>query len=116
MRRSALRQAAVVAAVALLAGCSGRPATGTVAGTVTLDGQPLKAGTIKFVPEDPKIDPVLVDVVDGNYTAEVPVGTVKIEVSSPKVLSKRKMYNTPDSPVIEEKGEPCPTATTPGRS
>src|SRR5262245_53617090 len=38
----------VVAACALVAGCSGRPTLAKVKGTVTLDGKPLPFGTVTF--------------------------------------------------------------------
>ena len=38
--------------ITAIAGCSSKPAGGTVKGTVTLDGQPLAAGQILFVAAD----------------------------------------------------------------
>jgi hypothetical protein len=49
-----LRMVAVAGLISLasLAGCSKGPALATVTGTVTYKGQPLKEGTITFIPAD----------------------------------------------------------------
>ncbi len=89
-------------ALALSAGCSGGAAVGTVSGQVSLDGQPMQKGQIKFVPADGKSAGVGVDVVDGKYTARVPAGEVKVEITADRVTGKQKMYDTPDSPTVDK--------------
>lgn len=89
-------------ALGLSAGCSGGEAVGTVTGQVTLDGQPMKKGLIRFVPADGKSSGVGADVVDGKYTAQVPVGEVKVEITADRVVGKQKMYDTPDSPTVDK--------------
>jgi hypothetical protein len=91
----------VAAALALAAGCSDS-GTATLDGTVTLDGQPLKEGTVRFVPTDPsKGGTASAAVRDGKFTAEVPLGELRIEFSAPKVVGKHKAYDTPDSPEVD---------------
>ena len=88
--------------LALAAGCGSSDAA-TVEGTVTLDGQPLKEGTISFEPVDPTTGGTGGGVIkDGKFTAtNVPVGEMKVRISAPKVVGKRKAYNTPDSPTVD---------------
>jgi len=84
-------------------GCSSEDAAkGTVTGEVTLDGQPLKTGLIRFVPADGKTPTADATITDGKFTAVVPLGEKKVEISSPKVVGKIKMYDTPDSPVVDQ--------------
>jgi hypothetical protein len=91
------------------AGCKGSEATtGTVTGEVTLDGQPLKTGLIRFVPADGKTPTADATITDGKFTAVVPLGEKKVEISAPKVVGKTKMYDTPDSPVVDEVADIIP--------
>jgi hypothetical protein len=104
-----VRRSGFVGLVVLLAGAGcGDSSVGTVTGTVTLDGQPLQQGTVRFVPADGKSQPAGAEVKDGKFTASVPVGVMQVEFSAAKVVGKRKMYDTPDSPVVEETAEILP--------
>jgi hypothetical protein len=90
------------AAVALLAGlavagCADRT-TAEVSGTITFDGQPVEAGGIAFVPVDGKSPTAGGHIKDGQYKVRVPVGTAKIVINGTKVIGKKKLYDTPDSP------------------
>jgi hypothetical protein len=92
----------VVCAVLLAAsGCSSDPGKGTVSGTVTLDGQPLASGLIRFVPVDGQTPTAEATITDGEFSAEVPIGEKRISISAPKVVGKRPAYQTPNSPMIE---------------
>src|SRR6185295_9016630 len=86
--------AALVVAVccAAVAGCSKKSTLGTVTGTVTLDGEPLKSGAIHFVPADGRTAAADATITDGKYTVELPPGEKRVTISSPKVVGKRKMY------------------------
>jgi hypothetical protein len=93
--------AALAAAAVLAAGCGGG-STGAVSGEVTLDGQPLKDGFIRFVPADGKAAAVDGPIADGKFrVAAVPVGEVKVEVTAQKVVGKHKVYDAPDSPTVD---------------
>ena len=92
---------AVCLAPVVVAGCGGGT-TGTVTGDVTLDGQPMKKGAIQFVPADGKSAEVGVDIVDGKFTAVVPFGDMQVKITSDKVTGSRKMYDTPDSPTVDD--------------
>jgi hypothetical protein len=90
------------------AGCSDAPPRGTVNGTVTLDGNPLKEGYVRFVPADGKSQPASANVVNGKFSAAVPLGEMRVEFSAPKVVGRHKAYDTPDSPVVEDVDELLP--------
>src|SRR5437763_12670766 len=92
----------------LAGGCSSEPAKASVTGEVTLDGQPLKQGLIRFVPADGKGPTADAPVADGRFSAQVPAGEKRVEISAPKVVGRTKMFDTPDSKVVEETGELLP--------
>jgi hypothetical protein len=88
----------VLVALSFAIGCSKRT-TGTVSGTVTIDGVPAKAGAISFFPRNGKASTAGGEIKDGQYSAEVAPGVAKVEIRVPKVVGQKKLYNTPDSPV-----------------
>lgn len=92
----------------LFAGCSRDSKHGTVTGTVTLDGQPLTQGLIRFVPADGRTASADTAIENGSYSAQVPVGDKQIWISASKVVGKRKMYDTPDSPTVDVTQELLP--------
>jgi hypothetical protein len=69
----------------LAAGCENAPTTGTVSGLVKVDGAvPAEGSSINFVPSD-GVSPTAGDLIeDGRYSAEVPVGTAKVEIRVPR--------------------------------
>jgi hypothetical protein len=69
-----------------------------VHGTVRLDGQPVEQGAINFIPVDGKTPTAGAVIEDGEYFSRVPVGLMKVTLSVPKVVGKKKIYATPDSP------------------
>jgi hypothetical protein len=40
-------------------------------------------------------------ITDGKFSANVPPGEKKISISAPKVTGQRRVYETPDSPMID---------------
>jgi hypothetical protein len=91
----------LIVCCALLGGCTKKSDRGTVTGTVTLDGEPLKSGAIHFVPADGRTAAADATITDGKYTVELPPGEKRVTISSPKVVGKRKMYETADSPTVD---------------
>ena len=71
----------------------------TVSGTVTIDGQPVKAGSIAFFAVDEKSPTTGATIADGQYAAAVPLGLAKVQIRVAKVVGQKKLYNTPDSPM-----------------
>jgi hypothetical protein len=84
-----------------LLGCSSKPGLATVSGTVTLDAQPLKSGIIRFVPEDGLTPTADTTISSGKFTAKVPPGAKRVEITAPKVVGTKKLYETPDSPTVD---------------
>ena len=102
-----MRRLLLVSVLAAVAGCS--IDDGTVTGTVTLNGQPLKEGTVRFLPVDGKGPTASAEIKDGKFTAAVPPGRKRVEFSAPKIVGKpQKMYDTPDSPVVDQVDELIP--------
>jgi hypothetical protein len=75
---------------------------------VTLDGEPLKSGVIRFVPADGQTATADSMITDGKYSASVPPGEKQISISSPKVTGQRRVYETPDSPTVDTVQELVP--------
>lgn len=104
-----MRLLVLAAALTTAAGCGeSGPPTGKVSGAVTLDGKPLDTGRMRFVSKDGKSPPVETAVTAGRYAAEVPVGEVRVEINSEKVVGQRRMYETPDSPMVDVGKEQLP--------
>ena len=66
-------------------GCSSDSGKGTVSGTVTLDGQPLQSGLIRFVPVDGRTPTAEATITDGDLCV-VPVGEKQVSISCAKVV------------------------------
>jgi hypothetical protein len=95
--------------VGVLAGCSHDDGKhGTVSGMVTLDGQPLPSGSIHFAPTDGHTSPSEGAISDGKYSVLASLGESRVSISAPRVVGKRKMYDTPDSPMVDNVAETLP--------
>src|SRR5262245_52027456 len=91
------------------AGCGRGPAVGTVTGEVTYDGQPVKDGHVTFTPVDGKGQTGGAPILDGKFKADqVPALKMKVELHGNKVIGKRKAYDTPESPVMDDVVELLP--------
>jgi len=93
---------------AAMAGCGEKSNRGTVSGNVTLDGQPIASGTIRFVPSDGGTATSEAMIADGKYSVSVPAGEKRVSISSSKVVGKRKAYDTPESPTMDIVQEAVP--------
>jgi hypothetical protein len=87
--------------VITVVGCTQETSHGIVNGTVTLDGATLAEGLIRFDPQDGQTATADAPIKDGAFSARVPVGPKRISISAPKVVGKRKMYETADSPTVD---------------
>jgi hypothetical protein len=104
MIRSALYPSLVPLMVVIAfaaAGCSADSSHGTVSGTVSLDGEPLASGLIRFVPTDGQTATADTTIQNGQFSVKVPIGEKQVSITAPKVVGKRKMYETPDSPTVD---------------
>ena len=90
MLRSAFQRIAFVGLVAVFAvGCSkGRP-TGDVHGTVTVNGQPVSEGAVRFIPVNGDTPATGGTIRDGKFQVQVPVAKQRVEISS-NVVDKEK--------------------------
>lgn len=102
------RGCAALLVFGLLVGCSSDGGKGTVEGTVTLNGQPLEKGLIRFVPVDGNSQPADGTITGGKFTVIAPKGEFRVEITSPKVVGQTKMYDTPDSPTVDKIEEAIP--------
>jgi hypothetical protein len=66
----------------LVSGCSRGPATGDVQGRVTLNGQPLQEGAVRFIPVDGDTPTTGGIIRDGSFKVEVPVSRQRVEISA----------------------------------
>jgi major membrane immunogen (membrane-anchored lipoprotein) len=92
----------------LLIGCGKGDDTVEVSGTVNYEGKPLEKGSIQFSPVDGKTATSGGDIIDGKYSFKSYLGNMKVSISAPKVVGKKKVYETPDSPVMDVTDELLP--------
>lgn len=92
----------------LLSGCSTDTKHGTVTGSVSLDGQPIKSGNIRFDPSDGHTATADATITDGKFSATVPPGEKRVSITAPKVVGTKKVYETPNSPTVDLTEEMLP--------
>jgi hypothetical protein len=83
-------------ALGLCCGCSGSDAV--VTGTVKIGDSPVEEGSILFLPTDGKTPTAGGPIKGGRYSVKVPIGSMKVAISCPRVVGKKKLYPTKDSP------------------
>jgi hypothetical protein len=102
-----VKQLLIFIACLLLVGCS-KSNMGTVFGRVTVDGEPAKVGSVAFFAVDGRAPTAGAPIVDGQYKAEVKPGLCMVQVRVSKVVGRKKLYDTPTSPVREVWAEVLP--------
>lgn len=75
---------------------------------VTIDGVAPETGSISFIPIDGSTPTAGSVIEKGKYDSEAPIGESKVEIRVPKVIGKKKLYDTPDSPVQDIMEEVLP--------
>ena len=106
-RTFAVRAGGLVVLLLAIAGCSSRE--GVVSGNVKVGDKPVEEGSILFLPTDGKTPTAGGPIKGGRYSVKVPVGSMKVCISCPRVVGKKKLYPTKDSPeqdVTEESVHP----------
>ena len=82
----------VCAIICLTSGCSEGGKHGAICGTVTLDGQPVKTGVIRFEP----VDGQRATRGRGDHGRQVhgegAAGEKRVSITSPKVVGQKKMF------------------------
>jgi hypothetical protein len=108
-RPLALAAPLVTVAVALwLIGCGAAGDATVLSGTVTLDGAPLSAGQIRFVPVGGQGPTAGGAITDGRYSVAVAPGEKKVEISAAKVVGQQRMYEAAGSQSVDVVGELLP--------
>ena len=102
------RSSLAMAVLLLAAGCGEDSNLAEVTGSVSIDGRPVEKGSISFIPADGQGPTTGAEIVAGKYTSQAPLGVSKVEIRVPKVVGKRKLYETPDSPVQDLMEEVLP--------
>jgi hypothetical protein len=65
-----------------------------------VDNQPAKAGYLTYIPVDGMSSTSGGQIVDGKYTATVPIGKMKVQIHVPKVIGEKRTYEAdPNSPM-----------------
>jgi hypothetical protein len=94
--------------LAAMVGC-GNGGQATVRGAVKLNGEPLKNGTIAFVPSDGATASAEGLIRDGSYSVVMPPGKKTVRISAMKVIGRRQVYEgDPNSPVVDNVQEMIP--------
>jgi hypothetical protein len=103
---------AVAAVLAFgLTGCGDRMAQ--VSGTVKLNGELVESGSIRFEPVDQSHPPEGGVIANGDYSAKMPPGEMKVSFTITKVVGKKKAYgDAPDSPEIPMRADVTPERYT----
>jgi hypothetical protein len=85
----------LAASLFLVAACGCGPATGTVSGKVTIDGQPLDKGIISFAAAEGTAQPATADITNGHYSATMQAGKKFVQISAPISVGKIKVSDAP---------------------
>jgi hypothetical protein len=96
------------ALVLSLSGCGDGSNLAEVTGAVSIDGRPVDKGSITFIPADGQGPTTGAEIVAGKYTSEAPLGMSKVEIRVPRVIGKKRLYETADSPVQDIMEEVLP--------
>jgi hypothetical protein len=75
-------------------GCSDKPPMGDVQGIVTVNGQPLSEGGVRFIPVDGTTPTTGGTIRDGKFRVAVPVSKQRVEITA-SVIDREK---TPPNP------------------
>jgi hypothetical protein len=98
----------ILACACLLVLSSCESKTGHVTGKIEVDGKPVENGSITFIPADGNGPTAGGIIENGQYAADVPLGNMKVSISYAKVVGKKKIYPTPNSPEMPITKEALP--------
>ena len=88
------------------AGCADGPAVGDVRGTVTVNGQPLKEGSIRFIPVDGDAPASGGTIHDGSFEAQVPVAKQRVEIVANVIDEEKTPPNATADQIVMKKVVP----------
>ena len=94
--------------MACLAGCGRSDGLTEISGTVSYDGQPVKKGTITFLPADGKGPTAATLIADGKYSVKVAPGKKLVKIEGYKVIGQHPF--SPNNPriVVDIRNKSCP--------
>ena len=98
----------LVSTLVVTCGCGPESKMASITGNVTINGAPPEKGSISFIPVDGMTPTTGASLEKGKFTSEVPIGESKVEIRVPKVVGKKKLYDTADSPEQEIMEEVLP--------
>ncbi|UUO05267.1 hypothetical protein M4951_18025 [Blastopirellula sp. J2-11] len=95
----------------LATGCgSADDSNARLTGAVTLDNQPLKNGSITFLPIDGKSATAGTTIENGEFMLVIPPGKKKVEIVGTKVVGQRRAYEgDANSPMVDITEDIVPT-------
>ena len=94
----------LVLSLLCFAGCwAAKTKTVKVTGKITIDGNPIEQGAIKFIAIDGETQVGGGSISNGEYLAEVPPGQKRVLVNGQKIVGKEPLYkDMPDSPTRDK--------------
>jgi hypothetical protein len=91
-----------IALMACLAGCGRNGGLTEISGTVSYDGQPVKQGTITFLPADGKGPTAATPIADGKYSVKVAPGKKLVKIEGYKVIGQHRFSANNPRMVIDQ--------------
>ena len=89
-------------------GCGQESKVALITGTVSIDGKPPEKGSISFIPVNGQGPTAGTELKEGKFSSQAAIGECKVEIRVSKVVGKKKLYDTPDSPVQDLMEEVLP--------
>ena len=80
-------------ALVVYVGCSNAPSMADVRGNVTLNGEALSDGTIRFIPQDGQSATVGGSIKSGKFETRAPLNKYRVEISSTQMPSEAKVID-----------------------
>ncbi|MDR2643408.1 MAG: hypothetical protein LBC74_11515 [Planctomycetaceae bacterium] len=102
----------LLAVVVIFSGCGSKGVqTVKVTGNITIDGNQIEQGSVKFIDVEGKTPTGGGSISKGTYAANVPLGKKKILVLGTKLVGKEPLFaDMPDSPVNDKYEQVTPDA------
>jgi hypothetical protein len=91
-----------------ISGCGAESNVAFITGTISIDGNPTDKGSISFIPVNGQGPTAGTEFKEGKYASQAALGECKVEVRVSKIVGKKKLYDTPDSPVQDLMEEVLP--------
>ena len=114
-----MKNSLVTAMIILSVTCASAQNAGTVSGSVLKTEKPAEGATVSLLRAKDSSTVKLSasnkqgvftfeQIADGKYSATMPVGEKRLSISSSKVVGQRKMYEMPNSPMVDNTQELLP--------